>query len=192
MKSSRYLYIVILVISFECINYCQCSTSAKTQENNTRSDTQYYVGTARLIGGIESITPVSNAIGEPPKPVYKDPLTTKPNYQYFNNPLMITTPKYDTKSVAYYSKMEPENHRLYSQTPHVTNNNYMVPRPSPTPMHIVRVTQAEPVVWQNDLMKMDNQYFDTFRSIKTSVLGFITKMQHFDNYVVEFFAEEGE
>lgn len=177
MTTIRRLYIVILVISFECISYCQCSTSAKAQANNSRpNNAQNSAGQARLISGIDTNAPVSNLLGDAQKTLYKEAPPTNTEYQYFHSPVLVTTPKYDLKSVAYYQKSPPSNHLL-------------VPRPTAT--HIVRVTQSAPV-WENDLMRMENQYLDTFRSIKTSVMGFIYRMQDFMSYVVGFFADAGK
>lgn len=185
----RYLYIVILVISFKCINYCQCSTSAKTQENNSRlNNAEHNIGQARLISGIDTITPVSNLLDDAPKLVYKGAPPTKTEYQYFHSPVLVTTPKYDIKSSGYYQK-PIINHSFLPPTPHAPIKHLVVPRPTAT--HIVRVTESAPV-WRNDLMRMENQYLDTFRSIQTSVMGFIYRVQDFVSYVVGFFAEGGK
>lgn len=188
MWTIRHLHVVIFVISYECINYSQCSTSAKTQQNQSLSDAQH-VGGGRKLFGVESITPLTNLIAEPQSPGYNEPFSAKPvDYHYFNSPFMVTTPKYDVKPVTYYNHREPEvKHTFYPHTVgHAPSNSYL--QLPPTPTHIVRVKQEE-AIWNQDMMKLENQYLDTFRSIKTSVMGFFYKMQGFVNYVVGLFGD---
>lgn len=61
----------------------------------------------------------------------------------------------------------------------------------PGPGHIVRVTHSGPI-WAPEMQKLETQYLETYRSIKSSVLSFYYKMQYVVNYFMSLFTLAGE
>lgn len=58
------------------------------------------------------------------------------------------------------------------------------------PSHIVRVTHRP--VWAPEMQKLESQYLETYRNIKSSVLSFYYKMQYIVNYFMSLFTFAGE
>lgn len=58
------------------------------------------------------------------------------------------------------------------------------------PSHIVKVTHRP--IWAPEMAKLESQYLETYRSIKSSVLSFYYKMHYFVNYFMSLFTFAGE
>lgn len=57
--------------------------------------------------------------------------------------------------------------------------------------HVMKVTHSRPV-WAPEVQKLENQYLETYRTIKSSVLNFYNKMQYILNYFMSLFTFAGE
>lgn len=58
------------------------------------------------------------------------------------------------------------------------------------PSHIVKVTHRP--IWAPEMQKLESQYMDAYRSIKSSVLSFYYKMHYLVNYFMSLFTFAGE
>lgn len=58
------------------------------------------------------------------------------------------------------------------------------------PSHIVKVTHKP--IWAPEVAKLESQYLEAYRSIKSSVLSFYYKMHYFVNYFMNLFSFAGE
>lgn len=136
-----------------------------------------------------SANAVSNSQNYGANPVAHSPLSTLPA---FNS--------------AYHTQNRPIDDQLdinqtyfpqYDQTAYVSNNNnYIAQAPGnaiarvPTPgHHVVKITTGP--FWEPDLLKLENQYMASFRSMieasRATVTNMYYKIQTFVNYVMSFF-----
>lgn len=197
MMKIAYVHVVCIIAVFELFTQCQCSLSANSQtDDKTTSST--IIQSRMLPENIESVSIATKLISKPNdlviddnrKVVYED-------FQYLNDPLKISTPKYVTipSDITTYETHQTNqqldlNHSYLSQlerTPHISNDNYAVQPQNIPSHHIVKVT-TEPI-WPPELVKLENQYIVTFRSIRSSVMSFYHRMQIFFNYVMGLFAD---
>lgn len=58
------------------------------------------------------------------------------------------------------------------------------------PGHILKITHRP--IWAPEVAKLESQYLETYRSIKSSVLNFYNKMHYFVNYFMSLFTFAGE
>lgn len=72
----------------------------------------------------------------------------------------------------------------------VTTISQIIPNHSGHPGHIMKV--IHPPVWSPEVEKLENQYLETYRTIKSSVLSFYYKMQYIVNYFMSLFTFAGE
>lgn len=114
------------------------------------------------------------------QPISK-PLSSLPNYNI-----------YQKQPIIHQLGINQTYYPQYDQTAYVSNNNYIqAPHPNqiqPT-HHLVKITSAP--FWEPDLMKLENQYMATFRSMieasRASVMNVYYKMQDFVGYLMSFF-----
>lgn len=59
------------------------------------------------------------------------------------------------------------------------------------PSHIVKITSNRPI-WAPEMQKLESQYLETYRTVKSSVLSFYYKMQYVVNYFMSLFTFAGE
>lgn len=186
MTKTLYVQVVCIIAIFEFFTQCLCSTSANSQ-NDDKTRISSIIPSKMLLDDFESVTTAKNLISEPNDLVIDDQIV-KIGFQYFNDPLKISTPKYETIPEITYDNHQPI-HQLdlnYSHLPQISNDDYAV-QPQIIPSHhIVQVTR-EPI-WAPEVIKLENQYISTFRSIRSSVMNFYYKMQNFVSYVMSFFS----
>lgn len=109
---------------------------------------------------------------------------------------------------SYYSQLEPTSYdpsdtfirnrpvhaipsSLYDQQPISPGTSISeVSSIHSVPGRIVKVTHHP--IWAPDVQRLESQYFETYRAIKSSVLSFYYKMQYILNYVMGLFAFAGE
>lgn len=205
-----YIYIWLLISSLDLIKQCQCSQSATNIPTTTseRPNSDAQVQSRKLQDNVEAITTFGNLISDPIPMI----IGSQKEYQYYDDSLdsLIQTEKYDSPpsidlptnhqpihkldvNQQYFPDVEtvsfvpsdPYHPNLpnLQNLPNVPNDPFVVAPPTPT---FVRVTR-EPI-WAKDVLNLENQYISTFRSIKTSVMSFYSKMQDFLNYFMSFFS----
>lgn len=192
MTKTPLVHVVCIIALFELFTQCQCSTSANSQtDNKTRISSN--IQSRMLPDDFESVETATHLISEPNDLVINDQIVNE-GFQYFNDPHKISTPKYEAIPDVAYDTHQPINqfnlnHSYLPQseaTPQISNDDYAV-QPQIIPnQHIVKVTR-EPI-WAPELVKLENQYISTFRSIRSSVMSFYYRMQNFVSYVMSFFA----
>lgn len=193
MMKNPYVLVVYIIALFELFTQCQCSISANSQtDDKTRISSN--IQSRMLPDDFESVTAATNLISEPNDLVNDDQIANE-GFQFFNDPLKISTPKYETIPEITYDNHEPINqldlnhsyyHSQLEPTPQISNDDYAV-QPQIIPSHhIVKVTR-EPI-WAPEVVKLENQYITTFRSIRSSVMSFYYRMQNFVSYVMSFFS----
>lgn len=187
-----YFYVVCSITIFELFTQCQCSSSANILINEKITAHEQ---SRKLPDDVETYTTFTNLISEPNGLVNDDQIQNN-DFQYYNEPIEITTPKYETIQTITYSNHQPIhqldiNHTFYpqlEQTAYVPSENYAdVPPPLPPPSHHLLKVTREPF-WAPDVIKLENQYLATFRSIKSSMMSFYYRMQNFVNYFMSFFS----
>lgn len=192
MIKNPYVYVVYIIALFELFTQCQCSTSANSQTDD-KTIISSNIQSRMLPDDFESVTTATNLISEPNDLVNDDQIENE-GFQFFNDALKISTPKYETISEVTYDNHQPIhsldlNHPYLPQlepTPQISNDDYAV-QPQIIPSHhIVKVTR-EPI-WAPEVVKLENQYISTFRSIRSSVMSFYYRMQNFVSYVMSFFS----
>lgn len=232
MSKNPYFYVIYLIATLELFTQCQCSTSANANANvnnnqmNKDRTKVVIVGASesrKLSDSVEPITTFTNLISDQENSdlvINHDQIITNNEFQYYNEPIELSTPKYDTISSHTYSNHRPIhqfdtiNDSYFpelEQTAHldyVPNSDYVAPIPplqqqhlSSTPIQtipnynpnptlnnhqLVKVTR-EPF-WATDVIKLEDQYISTFRSIKTSVMSVFYRMQDFISYLMGFFS----
>lgn len=185
---------MFLTISSELILKCQCLSSATTTHKSDEINTKNEKNQARFIGsGVETITSIENLLsGDPQNTIISD--DTSSDYSYFSSPVVMTTPEYESHPIGqYYSDQQSDiiNHTYFP--PLKQPISYAPPKPFKyivplaKPSHYVKMKEEQPF-WEQDLVTLESQYMDTFRNIKSSVMGFFYKMQDFVSYVFKLFA----
>lgn len=183
----QYIYVVCLISSLDVITQCQCSQSANTQiSDSANGDAQQ----RKVPDGIESITTFTNLIGEPSPVInYGDQFTKE--FQYYEDPSVHTTLKYEPPSIEIPNNHKPvheldlnESYFPLEPLPYIPGHNF-IPPPPPPPKHYLKVKEP---FWMPEVVQLENQYIDTFRSIKSSVMNFYYRMQNFVNYFVNMFS----
>lgn len=189
MTKTPYVHVVCIIVFFELFTQCQCSTSAKSQtDDKTRISSN--IQSRKLPDDFESVTTATNLISD----LVIDENIVNEGFQYFNDPPKISTPKYETILEVTYDNHQPIhqldlNHSYLPQLepmPQISNDDYAVQPQIISSHHIVKVTR-EPV-WAPEVVKLENQYISTFRSIRSSVMSFYYRMQNFVSYVMSFFS----
>lgn len=196
--------LVYLIAILELLTHCQCIESATNQTNINKSNATQIVQSRRLIDDNGSISSYSNGISDTNLSIGEQLLTD--NFPYYTNePIEITTPAVEIIKVPMheYSNHQPVHQMdlaelsqqsiqfLPSQQHH---QQHELDTYSPgshlqslSPTHqLVKVTR-EPF-WASDVITLENQYLDTFRGIKSSVMNFYYKMQDFVSYIMSFFS----
>lgn len=205
-----YIYLVCLISSLDLIAQCQCSQSANDSQTSEKPNSAVQEQSRKLSDtDVDSITTYTNLLSDANAAgIIGDHITKE--FQYYNEPIEITTPKYDPSLPS--SIDVPSNHQPAQQidvnqsyfpqletVPYIPNVPSIPSIPSiahdpfiaPPPIgpigqnHLVKVTR-EPF-WAPEVYKLENQYIDTFRSIKTSVMGLYYRMQNFVSYIVSLF-----
>lgn len=189
----QYVYVVCLISSLDLIAQCQCSQSANNQTSE-KPNSDVREQARKLSDDFEPVTSYTNLLNDP---IVAEGVTRE--FQYYNEPIEITTPKYDPPP----SIELPSNHKpvhqmdikpsFYPQiepAPYVRSDTFIQPPPiqpiKPIQNTLLKVTR-EPF-WAPDVYKLENQYMSTFRSIKSSVMGLYYKMQNFFSYVINLFS----
>lgn len=190
----QYVYVVCLISSLDLIAQCQCFQSAN---NQTSEKPNYDVEkqARKLPDDVEPITTYTNLLGDPNQ-IIGDGMTNA--FQYYNDQIEITTPKYDSPpSIELLSNHQPIHQLDVNQSyfpqiepvPYIPSETFINP-PPPIPNTYLKKVTREPV-WAHHLApevyKLENQYISTFRSIKSSVMGLYYKMQNFLGYVMSLF-----
>ncbi|XP_031624086.1 uncharacterized protein LOC116341268 [Contarinia nasturtii] len=207
MMTKILIQYVWLISSLDLIAQCQCSQSANSQTNVQEQS-------RKLTDDIESITSYTNLISDTNPVIIGDHITKE--FQYYDDSIAITTSKYEAtpsqSSSSSQSINVPNNHQSIHQMdlnqpfypqlepvpyiptvpniPNIPSDTYISAAP-PIPSsknHLVKVTR-EPF-WAPEVYKLENQYIATFRSIKSSVMGFYYRMQHFVSYIMNLFTLE--
>lgn len=197
MKSISYIHIVVfLTISSELIIKCQCLSSATTTQKSEEINTEKERIQARFLGnGVETITSLQNLLsGDPQNTLISDDISNN-DYSYFSSPVVLTTPEYESNPIAhYYSDQQSDiiNHTYFppllkQQTSYAPPKPFKYIVPLAKPPHYVKIMNDDQPFWEQDLVKLENQYMDTFRNIKSSVMGFFYKMQDFVSFVFKMF-----
>lgn len=194
-----FIYILFILSSLDLIKECQCSQSANIATTSEAPNSNVQQEQSRKLHDVESITTFDNLISESIPMMFN----SQKEFQYYDDSLdsVMPTPRYDAVPP---SIDLPNNHRpihqldldhpyspevetvsFVSSDSYVPNipNEYVVAPYNPT---LVKVTR-EPI-WAPDVLKLENQYIATFRSIKTSVMSIYTKMQDFFSYFMSFFS----
>lgn len=202
----QYVYVVWVIISLDLIAQCQCSQSATTPTSDKINHYNVQEQSRKLTDDVESITSYSNLISDTNPVIIGDHITKE--FQYYNEPIEITTSKYEaTPSQLSSSSINvPNNHQPIHQMdqpffpqlepvpyiptvpniPNIPSETYIAAPPIPSSQnHLVKVTR-EPF-WAPEVYKLENQYIATFRSIKSSVMGFYYRMQNFVSYIMNLF-----
>ena len=60
------------------------------------------------------------------------------------------------------------------------------------PGQIVKVLETHRPIWVPEMQKLESQYLETYRTIKSSVLTFYYKMQYIVNYFMSLFTFAGK
>lgn len=107
----QYFFIVWLIISLDLIAQCQCSPSANIQQTSVnRSKNDVQAESRKLTDDVEVITQYSNVLDEDSPVMIGDNMMK--DFQYFNDPNAIATPKYEpSKYEPPLSPEMPNNHR---------------------------------------------------------------------------------
>lgn len=194
-----YIYILFILSSLDLIKECQCSQSANIATTSEAPNSNVQQEQSRKLHDVESITTFGNLISESIPMM----INSQKEFQYYDDALdsVMPTPRYDAVPA---SIDLPSNHRpihqldldhqyspevetvsFVSSDSYIPNipDEYIVAPHNPT---LYRVTR-EPI-WAPEVLKLENQYIATFRSIKTSVMSIYTKMQDFLSYVMSFFS----
>lgn len=196
-----YIYLVCLISSLNLIAQCQCSQSANSQTSE-KPNIVVHEQSRKLSDDVETITTYTNLISESNAGIIDDHITKE--FQYYNEPIEITTPRYDPPppisvpnnhqpahqidiNQSYFPQLEPVPYiPTVSNLPNIPSNTYIAAPPiAPGQNHLVKVTH-EPF-WAPEVYKLENQYIDTFRSIKSSVMGLYYRMQNFVSYIMGLF-----
>lgn len=200
-----YIYLVCLISSLDLIAQCQCTDSSQSANSHqTTSEKPNYdvqEQSRKLSDDLESITSYTNLISDPNSGIIGDHLTKE--FQYYNEPIEITTPRYDPPpsievpsnhqpshpidiNQSYFPQLEPIPYNPNVQNiPNIPTDTYIAPPPIASGQnHLVKVIR-EPF-WAPEVYKLENQYIDTFRSIKSSVMGMYYRMQNFVNYIMSY------
>lgn len=187
----QYVYVVCLISSLDLIAQCQCSQSANNQTSE-KPNNNVQEQARKLSDDIEPVTSYTNLLADP---IIADGITRE--FQYYNEPMEITTPNYDPPpSIELPSNHQPVHQMDINQSffpqieaaPYVPSDAFSAPLPIQNTL--VKVTR-EPF-WAPEVYKLENQYISTFRSIKTSVMGLYYRMQNFVSYVFSLFNTYGK
>ncbi|XP_055299241.1 uncharacterized protein LOC129566895 [Sitodiplosis mosellana] len=203
-----YIYLVCLISSLDLIAQCQCSQSANHSQTSENPNYDVQEQSRKLSNDdVESVTTYTNLLSDThPAAIIGDHIMKE--FQYYNEPIEITTPRYDPPpSIDVPSNHQPAHqidlHQSYfpqletvpyianvPSIPSIQSDAYIAPPPiAPAGQnHLVKVTR-EPF-WAPEVYKLENQYIETFRSIKTSVMGMYYRMQNFISYIMSLFTLE--
>lgn len=202
-----YIYLVCLISSLDLFAQCQCSQSANDSQTSEKSNSDVQEQSRKLTDtDVDSITTYTNLLSDANAAgIIGDHITKE--FQYYNEPIEITTSKYDPSLQS--SIDVPNNHQPAYQDdvnqsyfpqletvpyianvpsiPSIQSDPYIAPPPiGPIGQnHLVKVTR-EPF-WAPEVYQLENQYIDTFRSIKSSVMGMYYRMQNFVSYIMSLF-----
>lgn len=196
-RNIKYCYLLTLFTCVKLVAYCECSDL----HNSAVKSASRKLNDADIVDDVESSSLHSdNLINQPNSFILNEPLNNE-DYQYYN-PMPPQPPQLDT---AIQSPYEPnyidapiqQNHSYYTQLSPLyksnsisnsnhNHNNAVITNDKPT---ILRITTTKPAM--ADLISwppfLENYYVESFRSIKSSVMHFVYKLQDFIGYLAHFF-----